>query len=593
MITPHAILVPLLLTAPPPTPPPAPGDRTVAPGDRAAPPADRARAAGRDARLRMRARTAPPGARARAAGRDARLRMRARTAPPGARARSTRSRGARRGAHRRSRRAAPSGADIQRVSFERLLSQALKKNRDLKRAGLDLAQARQGVRTARGEYDTALGAGISYRRSTSAPVEELNIQTLRSSGLEYNLGASQKLPTGGTVSLELTTSRSTSLTRFSFSGDPFENETETWDSALTLKVSHPLLKGMGLDTNLAALRQARLSRGAAAWAARAKAEAVVRDLYKAYLDVVAAEAGVQVQRQAVQQAERDLARSEALVEAGRMAEADLVDYRFAVAQQRRGLLEARTTWLQASLALRMLTGQRIRPSQGLIGTTQPENPFHGKAPTAHEAARAALRHSRDLLAALEQLKIKEIELTARQRDTWPSLDVSAAVGPQGRASSFGAAHETLFKFDSLSWSVGLTFSYLIGNHAARAARAKARLDVRRQKVAIDELEQRLISEATRFAAQLQLDRRLAETAAEEHRLAKLRLENERKRHATGRSSLYVVLQLQNEAVATAHKALSARLAVLKRQADLETLTGTLLARFGLRAKDLEPLRLSR
>ncbi len=593
MITPHAILVPLLLTAPPPTPPPAPGDRTVAPGDRAAPPADRARAAGRDARLRMRARTAPPGARARAAGRDARLRMRARTAPPGARARSTRSRGARRGAHRRSRRAAPSGADIQRVSFERLLSQALKKNRDLKRAGLDLAQARQGVRTARGEYDTALGAGISYRRSTSAPVEELNIQTLRSSGLEYNLGASQKLPTGGTVSLELTTSRSTSLTRFSFSGDPFENETETWDSALTLKVSHPLLKGMGLDTNLAALRQARLSRGAAAWAARAKAEAVVRDLYKAYLDVVAAEAGVQVQRQAVQQAERDLARSEALVEAGRMAEADLVDYRFAVAQQRRGLLEARTTWLQASLALRMLTGQRIRPSQGLIGTTQPENPFHGKAPTAHEAARAALRHSRDLLAALEQLKIKEIELTARQRDTWPSLDVSAAVGPQGRASSFGAAHETLFKFDSLSWSVGLTFSYLIGNHAARAARAKARLDVRRQKVAIDELEQRLISEATRTAAQLQLDRRLAETAAEEHRLAKLRLENERKRHATGRSSLYVVLQLQNEAVATAHKALSARLAVLKRQADLETLTGTLLARFGLRAKDLEPLRLSR
>jgi len=519
--------------------------------------------------------------------------MRARTAPPGARARSTRSRGARRGAHRRSRRAAPSGADIQRVSFERLLSQALKKNRDLKRAGLDLAQARQGVRTARGEYDTALGAGISYRRSTSAPVEELNIQTLRSSGLEYNLGASQKLPTGGTVSLELTTSRSTSLTRFSFSGDPFENETETWDSALTLKVSHPLLKGMGLDTNLAALRQARLSRGAAAWAARAKAEAVVRDLYKAYLDVVAAEAGVQVQRQAVQQAERDLARSEALVEAGRMAEADLVDYRFAVAQQRRGLLEARTTWLQASLALRMLTGQRIRPSQGLIGTTQPENPFHGKAPTAHEAARAALRHSRDLLAALEQLKIKEIELTARQRDTWPSLDVSAAVGPQGRASSFGAAHETLFKFDSLSWSVGLTFSYLIGNHAARAARAKARLDVRRQKVAIDELEQRLISEATRTAAQLQLDRRLAETAAEEHRLAKLRLENERKRHATGRSSLYVVLQLQNEAVATAHKALSARLAVLKRQADLETLTGTLLARFGLRAKDLEPLRLSR
>jgi outer membrane protein TolC len=582
MITPHAILVPLLLTAPPSPPPPEPGSGA---GAGAGPTRDRAAPPARDPRA------APPARDHRAAPAAGALRMRARSAPRHRRAGGHRP--TTRRARHRSRRAAPRGADVQRIAFERLLSQALKKNRDLERAGLDLAKARQDVRTARGEYDTTLGAGISYRRSTSTPVEELNIQTLRSSGLEYNLGASQKLPTGGTVSLELTTSRSTSLTRFSFSGDPFENETETWDSALTLKVSHPLLKGMGLDTNLAALRQARLARGAAAWAARAKAEAVVRDLYKAYLDVVAAEAGVQVRRQAVEQAARDLARSEALVEAGRMAEADLVDYRFAVAQQRRGLLEARTTWLQASLALRMLTGQRIRPSQGLIGTTQPENPFGGEAPTAREAARAALRHSRDLLAALEQLKIKEIELTARQRDTWPSLDVSAAVGPQGRASSFGAAHETLFKFDSLSWSVGLTFSYLIGNHAARAARAKARLQVRRQKVAIDELKQGLISEATRTAAQLQLDRRLAHTAAEEHRLAKLRLENERKRYAAGRSSLYVVLQLQNEAVATAHKALSARLAVLKRRADLETLTGTLLARFGLRAKDLEPLRLSR
>ncbi len=478
-------------------------------------------------------------------------------------------------------------------TFKAVLKRALTRNRDLVRAGLDLASARQDVRASRGQFDPTLGAGISYSRSTAVPVEGLNIQTLHSSNLNYNLSVSQLLPTGGTVSLGLATTRSTSLSRFNFSDTPFENQTETWDTALTLSVTHPLLKGVGTDKTMAAIRQARLARGAAAWAARAKAEAVVRDLYKAYLDVVTAEAAVRVQRDAVAQADRDLKRSLALVGAGRMAEADLVDYRFALAQQKRALLEAHTTWLQASLALRLQTGEHLQPGAGVVTTQLPQSPFTGATPTAQQAADAAMRHSRDLLAALKQLRIKEITLTTSDRDTWPSLDLSASIGPQGRADSFGKAHETMFKFKSLGWSVGLTFSYLIGNRAARAARAKARLDVKRQKVAIDELKQSLVSEATRTVAQLQLALRIAHTAELERRLAVLRLANERKKQAVGRSSLYVVLQMQNEVTSTAYKAFSARMDVLKRRAELAALTGTLLARLRLRAKAVKALRLHR
>ena len=96
----------------------------------------------------------------------------------------------------------------------------------------------------------------------------------------------------------------------------------------------------------------------------------------------------------------------------------------------------------------------------------------------------------------------------------------------------------------------------------------------------------VVSEATRTVAQLRLDERLARTATLEHRLAALRLQNERKRHAAGRSSVYVILQLQNQVTKTAHKAFAARLGVLKRRAELEALTGTLLGRFGLRAATL-------
>lgn len=468
------------------------------------------------------------------------------------------------------------------MTFGEVLAKALGRNRDLARAGLDLAQAREKEKEARAKYDTTLSSGVKYQSSRTTPVEGINIQNLRSSTLEIFLGASQPLPTGGAVSLGYSTIRSASLMRFSFADTPIENDTTYWDANLSLSVTHPLLRGVGTDTNLAALRQARHARQAAAWSAKARAEAVVRDLWKAFLDVLAAEGGARVQAEALSQANRDLVRAKALETAGRLPPADLVDYRFAVAVHERALLEARTTWLSQSLALRLLTGEKVRPGHGLISAKLPEDPFTAALPTEAEAARAALGHSRELLMALEELEIKKIGVLALKRDHWPSLDASAAVGPIGRSNTIGGAHESLFRFKSIGWSVGLTMSYLVGHRGAKAAREQAALEVRRQEVALDEVRQTLVAAATRAVALLALEKRLASTSAKEHALALLRLENERKRFAVGRSSLFVLLQLQQDVTAAAHRALTARLACLKRWAELEALTGALLARFGLR-----------
>jgi outer membrane protein TolC len=481
------------------------------------------------------------------------------------------------------------------LTFNQVLSRAVRLNRDLKRAGLDFATAKQDLRAARGEYDTKLDAGISYRESSSAAVEGLNIQRLKSSTLEYSLSATQKLPTGGVITLGLTTSHSSDQSRYSFSGSTIESDTNTWDTALTLTVTHPLLKGIGLDRNLAAIRQARLARDAARWAVWAKAQAVVRDLLKAYLDVAEARAAVGVQQEVVVQAERDLGRVKTLLEVGRMAPSEIVDYEFAQAQQRRKLLEARTTWLQASLALWVQMGQRIQPghglSQTLISATMPADPFGSVVPTYNQATEAALKTSKSLAAALKELKIKNILLSSSKRDTWPTLDLSASFGPQGRATRFGTAHETMFRFRSLGWFVGLTFSYLVGNRAARAARAKARLAVRRKAVDIAEMRQTLVAEATRGVALLRLQRRLWQTTAAEVRLAAARLDNERKKHRAGRSSNFVLLQMQNDLVGARHKLFAARVGWLKQRVDLAALMGDLLGRYGLRMSKGADLRL--
>jgi outer membrane protein TolC len=258
-----------------------------------------------------------------------------------------------------------------------------------------------------------------------------------------------------------------------------------------------------------------------------------------------------------------------------------VEYRFAVAVHQRALIEARTHWLERSLALRLATGEPLRPGDGLISTTLPADPFTAALPTEAEAAQAAVNHSRDLLVALEELNIKKITVQSIGREHWPNLDVSAGVGPMGRSNTAGGAHKTLFGFKSIGWSVGLTMSYLVGHRVAKAAQEQANLEVQRQELALDEIRQTLVASATQAVALLRLDKRLVATSEKEHALAVLRLENERKRFAVGRSSLFVLLQLQQDVTSAAHKALTARLGYLKRWADLETLTGALLHRFGL------------
>lgn len=487
------------------------------------------------------------------------------------------------------------------LTFEQVLTKAVHLNRDLKRAGLDYATATQDLRAAKGEYDPKLSAGISYGESTNVAVEDgPTFQNLKSTSLNYNLGITQKLPTGGTVSLGLTTSMSKVRSLMSFTTEDasgnstvnsFERSSKTWDTAITLTVTHPLLKGFGLDRNLAAIRQARLARDAARWTVWAKAQAVVRELLKAYLDVVEAQDAVRVQQEVVEQAERDLKRVRALLEVGRLAPSEMVDYEFALAQQRRKLLEAHTTWLQSSLTLRVQMGLKIQPGQQLVSAALPKNPFGVRVPSAKQATEAALKTSKSLAAALKELKIKRIILASAKRDTWPTLDLTASVGPQGSDTSFGAAHATMFKFKSLGWSVGLTFSYLVGNRAAKAARAKAGLDVKRKGVDIADLRQTLVAEAVRGVALLRLQRKLWQTSAAEVRLAAVRLDNERKKHAAGRSSNFVLLQMQNDLVGARHKLFAARVGWLKQRVALAALMGDLLARYGLRMSRGADLRL--
>jgi outer membrane protein TolC len=488
---------------------------------------------------------------------------------------------------------APSGDDVSarprayRLGLDAALSQAVRANADLRRARIDVRLARQAVRAARAQYDTKLSAGLSYSGLVTVPVPGQFFQTLKSHVVGFDMGATQQLPTGGQVGLTWSTKLTRQETQVSIAPEPINSD--AWESTLKLSVSHPLLKGAGVLVGLAPLRQARLRRDAARWALVGRARAVVRDILKAYLAIFEAQEGARIREVALAQAKRDLKRAQLLLETGRIPNSQLISYRVQVAQRERERVVARTLWLTRSLELLQLIGSPRAGSNVLINADVSGLPLPAKVPSASEARRRVLAVSTDLKAAQKQLKVAIISRRVARRNRRPSLDLTGSIGPLGSSDKLGHALENLVKFKGVSWSVGLTFSYLVGNRAARAASQRSRLDVSRQLVTIGDLRRALATSATRLVAMLSQQARLVTTSKAEAQLREQQLKDEQQRFGAGRSSRFTLQQMQDAVLTARFNVIAARVGYLKTRADLAALTGSLLRAAGLRVRNAKIL----
>lgn len=478
---------------------------------------------------------------------------------------------------------------MMRLGMRAVLAQAVRANADLRRAGIDVRSAGQSVRESRAAFDTKLSAGASFSGSLTVPVAGQFFQPLKTHIVGFEIGATQPLPTGGQVGLKWATTLTRQETRISVTGSPTDQTSSTWESKLELSVTHPLLKGAGTLVGLAPLRQARLRRDASRWALVGRARAVVRDILKAYLSIREAQEGAQIRQVALAQAKREVTRTKLLLDTGRISESQLISHRVQEAQRERELVVARTLWLTRSLDLLQLIGSPKAGANALIHVDVLGLPLPTKVPTAAEAKKRALAASADLKGAQKQLKVAIISRRVAKRNRLPSLDLSGAIGPLGASDKLGRSLENLVKFKGVSWSVGLTFNYLVGNRAARAAAQKSQLEVNRQLVTIDELRRTLASSATRMVALLSQQARLVNTSRAETLLRERQLRDEQKRVGAGRSSMFTLQQMQDAVLTARFNVIAARVGYLKTRADLAALTGTLLPAAGLSVRHAKVL----
>ena len=458
---------------------------------------------------------------------------------------------------------------------------ALENNLDLRIERISRAVAQQDVAVARGGYDPNLTlsakrtheetAGSSAGTAAGA-LEVLGSDTDNDAyaasvggatalgGLNYEVGARVGQSDGVRE------------------GNPFD--TSTGSASVTL--TQPLLKGFKTDSVRYQVAVARKQSAEAAAQLEARIQDVLAQVETAWYGLIEARESIRVQEDAVQLATQLYEDNRRKVQIGALSSLDEKQAESQAAAARAALSSAKRAYAEAQNQLKTLLFADHRSVRAVelapIGELEAE-------PIATDAAASgdrALERRPDLRQARLALERQGIAVAYQKSQTLPSLDL---VGSYGVAASdedsSGDVADRLESADEPFWTAGVALTFPLGNRAAKTRYAQSRANEDKQKLALRQLEEKALVEVEDAAAAVRTGYDKVQATREARDYARQALEAEQQKLESGKSTSFVVLQLQRDLTSARNDAVQALMDYNRQIAALARAEGAMLERHGV------------
>lgn len=436
----------------------------------------------------------------------------------------------------------PTTQDLE-IGLEEAVTLALRDNRDLRSLRMWRVLDRFDLFLAQRAYWPSGGVAISAIRRKSGKAAETEEWAVSPT-------VSWHSPVGTSASLNW--SRQERLDGLGGASDNF-----------SATVRQPLLRGAGWDVNMAPLRQARLDAELAQLREEEAVAGLIEQVTYAYRDLIEAQERLVLARLFLERSENLLETNQILIDAGRMAAADIVQTQSEVASQEVGVLE--TERALNTVRTRLLALLALDPSMRI--TAADEVVVEAMQVDPDQAVAVAMDHRRDLKArrlGIEQLYLAE--KLARNSRLW---DVSV-VADYDRFSPVAGGP------DLSSRSVGLQVSIPLGDFTRRRNVMSARTALHTSELALEGDLERVEAQVREAVADVYSRWRQLEAAMRAKDLVQRSLELQNERLQAGRATNFEVLSLQASLRNADAQALSARLAYLNALTALDQQTGRTL-----------------
>ncbi len=346
----------------------------------------------------------------------------------------------------------------------------------------------------------------------------------------------------------------------------------------TFTVIQPLLRGAGRDVATAPVRLARLSEQVNRLSLKTTVSDTITQIITAYRELLRAQEQLQIVRDALERSRQLLVANQAMIDAGRMAEFEIVQTEADVATQELAVEEAANQLDASRLELLRLLALDLH-TQVRAADTLDAIPVEVGLAQALTAAQEQQPAYLSQLIATEQAAINHT--VARNEKLWDVSLVGGATQVRDRYPG-ESGRETNRTWEGYA---GIQVDIPIGDLSRRQAEVRARVNVENQDIRLAEARQSLERDVGDAVRDLGTRWRQYEIAQRARDLSRRKLDIEREKLQAGRSSNFQVLSFESDLRNAESTRLNALIAYLNAQARLDQTLGTTLESWDIDLND--------
>lgn len=409
-------------------------------------------------------------------------------------------------------------------------------------------------------------------------------------------GLTEKIPTGGTWTIEMQMQTSDSTNRFSY-------VKPSRDASLQLSFQQPILKGFGFSFDIPQ-KDIIISRNNLDISLESFKTNVMNNLYNvisAYWNLVYRQKDLEVKKQALQLAEDQLRRNKTQVEVGTMAPIEIVSAEAGVAQAEQAIIAAEAALKEGQDNLIQMLYIPKDMEDWEINLQAVDEPSADKLDTdLTKQIETAYENRPDMKSVKIDMESKDLQVNSATWGLLPNVSLTGSITYNGSGGDFliydddnvfnldrkvigstsvvfGDVFDQIYDRRFADWSVGLNISFPLFNSQARGELANQKAAKTLAKVNLIKKQQEIMAGVRKAVRDVETNYLQIKASEKARILAEKQLEAEQKKFDVGSSTNFQVLTYQKELASAKTAEVQARINYNLSLYYLQFQTGTLLS----------------
>jgi outer membrane protein len=455
------------------------------------------------------------------------------------------------------------------LSLKAYLELVMANNTDIAIQKLSVETAGNAITRAFGVFDPmATGRFNSTRTKTPTTGALDGAETLVTLNQPASFNYSQTLSDGTQYNVSFNGLKSTT-------NSSFATLNPALSSNLGISFTQPLIKNRGGYINRIQITMAKSRLRKTEYDLRDAVQTLISNAENAYWDFVGARENLKVARQALELSGKALERAKLELKLGALSPLDIYQPEQVYATAEIGVSQAKFILDQTQEALRRQIGADLDPDFRHVPIEATESvlpPNDTGKIDAEGAVETALRFRPDLKSASQSLDVDDLQIRNVRNQLLPDLSLTGTYNAQGAGGvlyqktnvfdqnglantvlrvtpgGFSDAMGQMFGFGFPVYAFGLTLRLPIRNRSAAADMADAIVSKRRDALNVRTTQQQIRLDILQAVSQVESSKQSVKLAQVALDYSQKRLDAEQKKYDLGTSTIYFVLQAQQDLV---------------------------------------------